>query len=230
MDEFKNLAEKKFKEYRQKYKKYFESNKKKTKEKKVMLDTSPRVILVQNFGLFTVGDTLKAAKIAGDLTQTNANVISSVEETSRYKFLSKKDLFDVEYWSLEQAKLNKAKKELQGNVVVITGSTGEIGKATYKLFKKYGAEVVLLDINKSKINDLQTKISDLCIYCDVTNKQSVKKAFNKILEIYGGVDILISNAGTAISGSIAEVNDEICLLYTSPSPRDRQKSRMPSSA
>ena len=172
-----------------------------------MLDTSPRVILIQNFGLFTVGDTLKAAKIAGDLTQTNANVISSVEETSRYKFLSKKDLFDVEYWSLEQAKLNKAKKELQGNVVVITGSTGEIGKATYKLFKKYGAEVVLLDINKSKINDLQTKISDLCIHCDVTDKQSVKKAFNKILEIYGGVDILISN--TAIGGSIAEVNDEI---------------------
>ena len=126
---------------------------------------------------------IKAAKIAGDLTQTNANVISSVEETSRYKFLSKKDLFDVEYWSLEQAKLNKAKKELQGNVVVVTGSTGEIGKATYKLFKKYRAEVVLLDINKSKINDLQTKISDLCIHCDVTNKQSVKKAFSKILEI-----------------------------------------------
>ena len=70
-------------------------------------------------------------------------------------------------------------------------------------------EVVLLDINKSKINDLQTKISDLCIHCDVTNKQSVKKAFSKILEIYGGVDILISNAGTAIGGSIAEVNDEI---------------------
>jgi len=209
LDEFKKLAEKKFKEYRQKYKKYFESHKKKTKEKKVMLDTSPRVILVQNFGLFTVGDTLKAAKIAGDLTQTNANVISSVEETSRYKFLSKKDLFDVEYWSLEQAKLNKAKKELQGNVVVITGSTGEIGKATYKLFKKYGAEVVLLDINKSRINDLKNKISDLCIQCDVTDKQSVKKAFNKILEIYGGVDILISNAGTAIGGSIAEVNDEI---------------------
>ena len=110
---------------------------------------------------------------------------------------------------MEQAKLNKAKKELQGYVVVITGSTGEIGKATYKLFKKYGAEVVLLDINKSKINDLQTKISDLCIHCDVTDKQSVKKAFNKILEIYGGVDILISNAGTAIGGSIAEVNDEI---------------------
>ena len=66
-----------------------------------------------------------------------------------------------------------------------------------------------IDINKKKINDLQTEISDLCIHCDVTNKQSVKKAFNKILEIYGGVDILISNAGTAMGGSIAEVNDEI---------------------
>ena len=75
-----------------------------------MLDTSPRVILVQNVGLFTVGDNLNAAKIAGDLTETNARVISSVEETSKYKFIPEKDLFDVEYWSLEQAKIKKAKK------------------------------------------------------------------------------------------------------------------------
>ena len=64
-----------------------------------MLDTSPRVILVQNVGLFSVGDSLKASKIAGDLTETNARVISSVEETTKYKFIPEKDLFDVEYWS-----------------------------------------------------------------------------------------------------------------------------------
>ncbi len=206
---FKKLAEKKFKDYRNKYVKYFNTNKKKVKGKKTMLDTSPRVILVQNVGLFSVGDSLNASKIAGDLTETNARVISSVEETTKYKFIPEKDLFDVEYWSLEQAKIKKAKKILQGNIVVITGGFGAIGSATYKLFKSYGAEIVLLDYDAKKVRTMQSKIKDLCLHCDVRNKNSVKKAFNKINEQYGGVDILISNAGTAIGGSIAEVEDKI---------------------
>ena len=207
--EFKILAEKAFKNYRRKYIKYFNINKKKNKEKKTMLDTSPRVILVQNVGLFSVGNSLNASKIAGDLTETNARLISSVEETSTYKFIPEKDLFDVEYWSLEQAKIKKTKKILEGNVVVITGSAGAIGSATYKLFKSYGAEIVLLDYNLKKINEIQKNVKELCIHCDVTNKNSVIKAFKKICEIYGGIDILISNAGTAIGGSIAEVEDKL---------------------
>jgi len=174
-----------------------------------MLDTSPRVVLVQNVGVFTIGKDLNAAKIAGDLTETNAKVIASVEETSTYKFIPEKDLFDVEYWSLEQAKIKKQKKLLEGNVVVITGSTGAIGFATYKIFKSYGAEVILLDYNLERIKNLQSKIKDLCIHCDVRNKKSVKKAFNQICEKYGGIDILISNAGTAINGAIGEVDDSI---------------------
>ena len=209
IEDFKILAEKAFKDYRKKYVKYFNINKSKVKEKKTMLDTSPRVILVQNVGLFSVGNSLNASKIAGDLTETNARVISSVEETSKYKFIPEKDLFDVEYWSLEQAKIKKAKKTLEGNVVVITGSAGSIGSATYKLFKSYGAEIVLLDYNLKKIKELQKNVKDLCLHCDVTNKNSITKAFNKICEIYGGVDILISNAGTAIGGSIAEVDDKV---------------------
>ena len=209
IEDFKILAEKAFKDYRKKYVKYFNINKSKVKEKKTMLDTSPRVILVQNVGLFSVGNSLNASKIAGDLTETNARVISSVEETSKYKFIPEKDLFDVEYWSLEQAKIKKAKKPLEGNVVVITGSAGAIGSATYKLFKSYGAEIVLLDYNLKKIKELQKNVKDLCLHCDVTNKNSIAKAFNKICEIYGGIDILISNAGTAIGGSIAEVDDKV---------------------
>jgi len=174
-----------------------------------MLDTSPRVVLVQNVGVFTVGKDLNAAKIAGDLTETNAKVITSVEETSSYKFIPEKDLFDVEYWSLEQAKIKKAKKLLEGNVVVITGSTGTIGFETYKMFKSYGAEVVLLDYNSDQLKNLQTKINELCIHCDVRNKKSVKNAFNQICEKYGGIDILISNAGTAASGAIGEVDDNL---------------------
>ena len=129
---------------------------------------------------FCVGNSLKAANIAVDLTETNARVISSVEETSKYKFITKKDIFDVEYWSLEQAKLKKEKKELEGSIVVITGAFGGIGTATYKLFKKYGAEVILIDNNKKKVDEMSKKLTDLCICCDVTNKESVKKAFNLI--------------------------------------------------
>jgi len=209
IDEFKVTAKKAFENYRKKYINYFNINKNKVKEKKVMLDTSPRVVLVQNVGVFTVGKDLNSAKIAGDLTETNAKVITSVEETSNYKFIPEKDLFDVEYWSLEQAKIKKAKKLLEGNVVVITGSTGTIGYATYKMFKSYGAEVVLLDYNLERLKDLQSKIKDLCIHCDVRNKKSVKKAFNQICEKYGGIDILISNAGTATNGAIGEVDDDI---------------------
>ena len=182
---------------------------KKVKGKKVMLDTSPRVVLVQNVGMFSVGKDLNGARIAGDLTETNAKVIGSVEETSTYKFIPEKDLFDVEYWSLEQAKIKRKKKLLEGNVVVITGSTGTIGFETYKIFKSYGAEVVLLDYNLERLKEVQSKINDLCVHCDVTNKKSVKDAFKQICEKYGGIDILVSNAGTAPSGSIGEVSDDV---------------------
>ena len=209
IEEFKTTAKKAFANYRKKYTHYFNVNKKKVKGKKVMLDTSPRVVLVQNVGMFSVGKDLSGAKIAGDLTETNAKVIGSVEETSTYKFISEKDLFDVEYWSLEQAKIKKAKKILEGNVVVITGSTGTIGYASYKMFKSYGAEVVLLDNNLERLKAVQSKIKNLCIHCDVTNKKSVKNAFKKICEKFGGIDILISNAGTAPGGAIGEVSDDV---------------------
>jgi NAD(P)-dependent dehydrogenase (short-subunit alcohol dehydrogenase family) len=209
IDEFKTTAKKAFENYRKKYINYFNVNEKKVKEKKVMLDTSPRVILVQNVGVFTIGKDLSSAKIAGDLTETNAKVIASIEETSSYKFIPEKDLFDVEYWSLEQAKIKKQKKLLEGYIVVITGSTGTIGFETYKMFKSYGAEVILLDYNLKRLKDLQYKIKDLCIHCDVRNKKSVKKAFNQICEKYGGIDILISNAGTATNGAIGEIDDNI---------------------
>jgi len=207
-EEFKIIAKKAFENYRKKYIQYFNVNKKKVKGKKVMLDTSPRVVLIQNVGMFSVGKDFNAARIAGDLTETNAKVIGSIEETSTYKFIPEKDLFDVEYWSLEQAKIKKQKKLLEGNVVVITGSTGTIGFETYKMFKSYGAEVVLLDYNLTRLKEVQTKIKDLCIHCDVTNKKSVQNAFKQICEKFGGVDILISNAGTAPGGSIGEVSDE----------------------
>ena len=209
LSDFQHLAEKEIKSFRKKYLSYFNQNKSKAKGKKTMLDTSPRIVFVQNIGMFSIGTNSKAAKIAGDLAEANAKVISSVEETSKYQTITKKDIFDVEYWSLEQAKINKEKKLLEGNVVVVTGSSGTIGFETYKMFKNNGAEVVLLDNNLNKLRQIQSNIDDLCIHCDVRNKKSVKDAFNLICKEFGGVDILISNAGSASEGTIGEVNDNV---------------------
>jgi len=209
LNDFQSLAQKEIKNFRKKYLNYFNQNKLKAKEKKTMLDTSPRVIYVQNVGMFSIGNNRKSATIAGDLAEANAKVISSIEETSKYQTISKKNIFDIEYWSLEQAKINKDKKLLEGNVVVITGSTGTIGFETYKLFKSYGAEVVLLDNDEDKLKHIQPDINDLCIHCDVRNKKSVKDAFSLICKEFGGIDILISNAGTASEGPIGEVSDDL---------------------
>lgn len=208
IEDFKKLAKKCFDEYKTKYKNYFLQNRKKTNDKKIMLDTSPRLIFVQNIGLFSVGESLNDAKISGDLAEVNAKVISKVEEASKFKFITQKDLFDIEYWSLEQAKIRKKRKSFQGTVVVITGSLGAIGFETYKIFKKYGAEVILLDYDLKKIKEAQSKLQDLCLHCDVRSKKSVKNAFKIINENYGGIDILISNAGNAKGGPIGDVSDK----------------------
>ena len=208
LDNLNNLK-KLFTDYKKKYIQYFKRNKSKSKGKKIMLDTLPRLIYVQNMGLFSVGKSMKDCIVAGDLAEANAKVITSVEETSQYRPIAEKDLFDVEYWSLEQAKIKKASLPLQGNVVVITGACGVIGYETYKLFKSQGAEVVLLDKDVKKINTLKKKINDLCIECDVTNKKSVTKAFEIICGRLGGIDILISNAGSADTGAIAEIDEKL---------------------
>ena len=197
------------KKFVEEYRNYFSRNNKRYDFAKTELDPLPRVVLVKGVGLFGLGKSLEEANIVADLAENTIEVITDSESIGQFESISESDLFDVEYWSLEQAKIKKPKKILEGNVVVITGSVGAIGSATYKLFKNYGAEVVLLDYNLKKINELQKSVKELCVHCDVTNKNSVAKAFKKICEIYGGIDILISNAGTAIGGSIAEVDDKI---------------------
>ena len=193
------------KKYKAEYINYFKKNSK--GKRLTMLDPLPRVIYVCGVGMFSIGSNYSAALIAGDVAETNARVIASVEETSTYKTIKEKDIFDIEYWSLEQAKIKKSKKPLQGKIVVITGSLGTIGFETYKLFKAQGAEVALLDNDESKVKKTQTSIPDLCLYADVTNRKSIQKAYKTICERFGGIDILVSNAGSVSDGPIADVLD-----------------------
>ena len=121
--------------------------------------------------------------------------------TGTYKTISKQHIFDIEYWSLEQAKLGRTNKALQGKVVVITGGLGTIGMATCEIFRNEGAEVVLLDSSKPKDNVSK----DIFFHCDVTNRKQVREVFSKISVIYGGIDILVSNAGSVYDGQIGSI-------------------------
>jgi NAD(P)-dependent dehydrogenase (short-subunit alcohol dehydrogenase family) len=117
-------------------------------------------------------------------------------------------MFDVEYWSLEQAKLGSAKAPpLAGQVVIITGAAGAIGYATAKAFAAAGAELALLDIDGASLVEKAKALGALSVRCDVTDDASVRTAFDRVVETYGGVDILVSNAGAAFQGRIGDVDD-----------------------
>jgi hypothetical protein len=174
------------------------------------LDAMPRVVLVPGVGLFGIGSTAKDAAIAGDLAENTVRVVTDAEAIGRYQPLGEADLFDVEYWSLEQAKLKGAvTKPFTGQVAVVTGAGGGIGRATARAFAAEGAAVAVLDIDGGAARARAGEVGGFGLACDVTDRAQVRAAFGAIAERYGGVDIVVSNAGAAWQGKIGEVADEV---------------------
>jgi len=193
------------------YHKYFEDNNAKSPVKKTELDPLPRVILVPGVGMFGIGATAKDAAIAADIAETAVAVITDAEAMGEYRSISEFDMFEVEYWSLEQAKLGKSnEKSLARQVAVITGGGSGIGAATARAMAKEGAEVAILDRDLEAAKAVAKKIGGkaLGIECDVTQPQSVRAAFDAVVSAFGGVDIVVSNAGAAWQGAIGHVDDE----------------------
>ena len=206
---FKKIFENQLDKYIKDYNKYFEQNNKRANFSKIKLDSLPRIILIPGLGMFSIGSNSRSAKIVGDLAETNINVILDAEKIGEFKPISKKNLFDMEYWSLEQAKLKKnISKNLEGKIVIITGGSGAIGKATAVTFKNEGAEVIALDSNQKKVKELANNLDIIGIPCDVTSKRSINNAFKKILLLFGGIDIVISNAGAAWTGQMVDINEK----------------------
>ena len=198
--------------YGERYRDYFARNNSRVGGIKTMLDPMPRVVLVPGFGLFGLGRSAKDAKVAADLAEAAIATITDAEAVGRFDPLPESDLFDVEYWSLEQAKLGGAKDlPLAGQVAAITGAAGAIGFATAKAFAAAGAEVVLLDLNEAAVKSKAASLGGAMpgLRCDVTDAASVRSAFDSIASRFGGVDIVVSNAGAAWQGRIGEVDEAV---------------------
>jgi len=211
LDAWKAQVEEAVADYVERYHRYFQVNNDKSPVKKKELDPLPRVILVPGVGMFGVGATAKDAAIAADIAENAVAVITDAEAMGEFRSISEFDMFEVEYWSLEQAKLGKSnEKPLSRQVAVITGGGSGIGAATAIAMAKQGAEVAVLDRDLDAAQAVARKIGGkaIGIACDVTDPAAVRAAFDAVASAFGGVDIVVSNAGAAWQGTIGSVDDE----------------------
>ena len=198
-------------EFQALYHAYFARHSGKREAAKKELDAAPRVVLVPGLGLFGAGRSASAAHIAADIAENTIRVISDAEAIGRYRPVTESDMFDMEYWSLEQAKLGKAKEPpLAGQVVVVTGGGSGIGAAVARAFHAEGAAVVVLDRDGPAAAAVATKFKErgLALACDVTEPDLVRAAFDRVCSVFGGVDVVVSNAGAAWQGAIGTLPDK----------------------
>jgi rhamnose utilization protein RhaD (predicted bifunctional aldolase and dehydrogenase)/NAD(P)-dependent dehydrogenase (short-subunit alcohol dehydrogenase family) len=177
---------------------------------KRMLDPLPRVIAVPGLGLIGVGRSAADAAVTADIAETWAATLLAAESIGRFQPVGEDDTFDMEYWSLEQAKLGKAaEKPLARHVVLVTGGGGAIGAATARAFASRGAELAVLDLD----SDAALRTAAACggralgLACDVTDPAAVRQAFARVCAHFGGLDIVVSNAGAAWTGAMATLSD-----------------------
>jgi rhamnose utilization protein RhaD (predicted bifunctional aldolase and dehydrogenase)/NAD(P)-dependent dehydrogenase (short-subunit alcohol dehydrogenase family) len=209
LDDFKKAVHQATRAYTADYEDYF-SRQKARAGGTAMHDPLPRVVLVPGLGLFGLGASARDARIAADVAEAAAAGISGAEAIGTFKSISEADMFDVEYWPLELAKLGQRKAlPLAGQVAAITGAGGAIGAATARAFADAGAEIALLDVDADAAAKGAKAIGGaaLAISCDVTSTASVQGAFDRAVAAFGGVDIVISNAGAAWEGKIGEVDE-----------------------
>jgi NAD(P)-dependent dehydrogenase (short-subunit alcohol dehydrogenase family) len=197
-------------EYAAAYREYFARNAPRMKETKTMLDPAPRVIFDPEFGLATVGRSVKEAAIARDLYSHTMDVIGRAEALGGYRALSEEELFEFEYWDLEQAKLRRTGKPpiFGGEIACVTGAASGIGKACVDALLKRGAAVVGLDIDPAVTTSAGHRPDYLGVQCDVTSGEAVAAALESGVRAFGGLDMLILNAGIFPAGTPIESLDD----------------------
>ena len=212
IDAFKEAVHQAVARFAAEYHGYFARHNARQDPPKRELDPMPRVILVPGLGLFGMGRSARDARIAADIAQSNVETVTDAEAVGRFEPVGEADLFDIEYWSLEQAKLGQGiEKPLAGQIAVVTGGAGTIGLATALALSSAGVEVALLDIDATAAQAAAKKLGGaaLGIECDVTDRAAVRRAFDRVAVHFGGVDIVVSNAGAAAQGRIGEIEDTV---------------------
>ena len=183
------------------YRAYFEAHEPQAKERKTMLDAAPRVVLDPRLGLCAIGRSAKDAAVVAEIYSHTIDIIARATALGGYRALPAKDIFDVEYWDLEQAKLKKGDKPaaFAGEVALVTGAASGIGKACVDSLLARGAAVVGLDLNPA-ITTLYQRPDFLGIQCDVGAEDQIKAALQRTADAFGGLDMLVLNAGIFPAG------------------------------
>jgi NAD(P)-dependent dehydrogenase (short-subunit alcohol dehydrogenase family) len=179
-------------------------------EPKKMLAPMPGLVWLEGAGLVGVGSTAAAARIAADIGCQSARVRADGEAVGGFHPIGPSDTFDMEYWSLEQAKLGSAKAPpLQGRVVLVTGGAGAIGLASARAFAAQGASLFLVDRPGASLDQaLEALGRDHAGFgCDITSPGAATQAIAACGTRFGGLDILLSNAGAAMTGAVATLDD-----------------------
>jgi rhamnose utilization protein RhaD (predicted bifunctional aldolase and dehydrogenase)/NAD(P)-dependent dehydrogenase (short-subunit alcohol dehydrogenase family) len=190
------------KAYAAAYREYFDRHASAAKEPKTPLDPAPRVVLDPAFGMGCVGRTAKDARIVRDIYDHTIDVILRAAALVGYRALPERAIFDVEYWDLEQAKLKKAgaPPAFAGEVALVTGAASGIGKACVEALLKRGAAVIGLDIDAGVTRLLAGRPDFLGLKCDVTSEREVVDALEAGVRAFGGIDMLVLNAGVFPGG------------------------------
>ncbi len=200
-----------FEAYRAMYSEYY--NTCKHPNSPAMRDPNPVVILYPGVGMFTFSKDKTTARLASEYYINAVNVMKGAEAVSEYTSLPRQEAFNIEYWLLEEAKLQRMPKPkaLSGRVALITGSAGGIGKAIAKKFAEEGACVIINDINEERLEGAKAEFiktfgrdAVAATLLNVTDAESTEKALDATCLAFGGVDIVVNNAGISISKSIAE--------------------------
>ncbi|MDO8292025.1 MAG: bifunctional aldolase/short-chain dehydrogenase [Gallionella sp.] len=197
--------------YTQAYKQGFEKNAKQAKQPLTMLDPAPCVIIDPEFGLVSVGRSARDTQIVEDIYLHTQDIILHGEKLGGYQALGEAPLFSMEYWDLEQAKLKKAgaPKAFAGEVAMVTGAASGIGKACVQSFLNRGAAVVAVDINPAIETLFGNREDYLGITADLTSTQDIMRVIEQTLRRYGGLDMLVLNAGIFPGGKkIAALSDD----------------------
>jgi rhamnulose-1-phosphate aldolase/alcohol dehydrogenase len=201
----------KFEEYRQMYGDYY--NTCKHSNSPAIRDANPVIILYPGVGMFAFAKDKQTARVAAEFYTNAINVMRGSEAISEYTSLPRQEAFNIEYWLLEEAKLQRMPKPkpLSGRIALVTGSAGGIGKAIAKRFAQEGACVIINDINAERMEGAMAEFQQAfgrdtaaSTQLDVTNEESIEKAFEAAALAFGGVDIIVNNAGISISKSITD--------------------------